>query len=650
MFDDFHFIRPLWLLALVLLPVVCVLLYRHKKNARQWSSLIDKQLLSHLIQTDTQRISPLALVLLGLLGLIAVLSLAGPSWQKLPQPQFVSQQPLVLLVDLSPSMNVQDIKPSRLVKMRFKLIDLLKAREQGLTALIVYAGDAHVLAPLSEDSETLISLIPTLSPQVMPVAGSNTEEGVALAVSLLKAQGYHQANIILLTDGMTAKAAKNVSELLKKSQYQLSILGVGTQEGAPIPLENRGFAKDLQGNIVLAKLDEPLLKKVAAQHSGVYQALSLTNRDIETLLAQEVDLDNQYRILENERSGADKWLDAGQWLMLLLLPLALLGFRKGWVLQLFGVSLLLLPFFNSSPVQAFEWQDLWKTDNQQGVIAMQQKDYLQAAKKFDDDTWKGVAHYKAGDFSQSAKSFATQKNADGYYNQGNALAHLGKLHEAVSSFDKALLLAPQMADAKANRKIVQALLEQQKKQQQQQGSKGDSSQNSDKDQGEQEGGDQSAEKSSDDSDSSSDQEQKNTEKQSGGESGENKESTGEQQSSGNDSSSAQLEDGAANQAENEQLKQLKDERQRTEQQALEKHANQDKQKAQEDAAGSLSEVVGDSDSAAQKTREQQQLENWLGQLPEDASRLVRNKFNYEYQKKRQAYIDGQWQPPKEQRW
>ena len=180
------------------------------------------------------------------------------------------------------------------------------------------------------------------------------------------------------------------------------------------------------------------------------------------LLGQEGDVSDQYRALEESNSQADKWSDAGQWVLLLLIPLALLGFRRGWVLQLVGVSFLITPLFAPSQAHAFEWQDLWETQNQQAAMAYEQEDYKQAANKFNNQSWKGAAQFKAGDFSDSAESFSAQENADGYYNQGNALAHLGKLEEAISAFDKALLLEPNMADAKANKKVVEDLLAQQK--------------------------------------------------------------------------------------------------------------------------------------------------------------------------------------------
>ena len=647
MLDEFHFIRPLWLWGLVLIPLLCLLLWRTKQGLRQWQNFVERDLLSYLIQGRTQRMSAQPLIWLGLGWLIAIVAMAGPSWQKLAQPQYVNQQPLVLLVDLSPSMAVTDIKPSRLVKMRFKLIDLLKSRQEGLTALVVYAGDAHVLAPLSEDRETLISLIPTLSPDIMPVQGSNTEEAIALAISLLQAQGYTDANIILFTDGLTQQAAFNVMTLLKQTKITLSVLGVGTKTGAPIPLSNQHFAKDKSGNIVLARLDVEPLKKIAAVNSGVYQNMSLDNTDIDRLLAVVGRKSANYQKMTDESLQTDQWEDAGQWLLWLLLPLTLLSFRRGQLLQFGAVSLLLMSFFNPRVAMAFEWQNLWESNNQQGAKALQAQQYSKAAAKFDDGQWRGVAQYKEQNYLEAAASFELQQSADGYYNQGNALAHLGNLAQAIEAYNKALLIEPSMKDAESNKVLVEKLLAAQQKQaadNRQQGSSADDQNNpesSEKNSAEQDnsGGQEPSadgEPSADEEPSADGKPTADAKPSADGEPSADKQRSTDNQSPAGDSSSG-------NTAE-ETLTILKEEQQLKQQQAIKDLS------AQEQQRGGEQEAVEGNTIQSSQALQAQQLENWLGQLPEDASRLVRNKFNYEYQKKRQAYLNGQWQPPKEQRW
>src|SRR5690606_11113883 len=126
--------------------------------------------------------------LYGLLGLwaVAITALAGPVWQKIPQPVERNTDALVICWDLSPSMLAEDVKPSRLVRSRLKLIDLLKTRRDGQVALIAYSGEAYTVTPLTDDRQTLINLLPALSPTTLPTVGSNPEMALNMAVQLLK--------------------------------------------------------------------------------------------------------------------------------------------------------------------------------------------------------------------------------------------------------------------------------------------------------------------------------------------------------------------------------------------------------------------------------------------------------------------------------
>ena len=205
-----------------------------------------------------------------------------------------------------------------------------------MTALVVYAGDSHVLAPLSDDRQTLLALLPGLSPQIMPIPGSHTEEAVALALDLFKQDNRRQGSIVLMTDGVTAQAARGVNELFVSlpvgTDVSLSVMGIGTAEGAPIPL-TEGFAKDAAGKIVVARLDAQRLGKLAADNGGIYTAMQLDNSDTDALINAAVGLlPGNVSDREDEPSQAaeqtfDQWQEAGSWLVLLLLPIAALAFR-----------------------------------------------------------------------------------------------------------------------------------------------------------------------------------------------------------------------------------------------------------------------------------------------------------------------------------
>ncbi len=180
-FSQFHLLRPLWLLALLPALALLLALWRQRQQARQWQQLVAPELLPHLLDANTSRTPARYLLALALVWLLAVIALAGPSWEKRPVAIEKNQQALVIILDLSPSMLSEDIKPSRLTRARLKIIDILQRRQDGYTGLVAYAGDAHAVTPLSDDSKTIINLLPDLSPQIMPLSGSNTEAAVNAA-------------------------------------------------------------------------------------------------------------------------------------------------------------------------------------------------------------------------------------------------------------------------------------------------------------------------------------------------------------------------------------------------------------------------------------------------------------------------------------
>jgi Ca-activated chloride channel family protein len=140
--SDFHFIRPLWLLALPAAILVGFLLYRHLSLASSWKSAIDPDLAQALLVQPKQRPTMNPIPLLVLTWIISTLALAGPTWQKVPQPILEREDALVIILDLTWSMYSSDVAPNRLTNAKRKITDLLKGRDEGVTALVVFAGDA----------------------------------------------------------------------------------------------------------------------------------------------------------------------------------------------------------------------------------------------------------------------------------------------------------------------------------------------------------------------------------------------------------------------------------------------------------------------------------------------------------------------------
>ena len=199
--NELHFLRPAWLLALLPLGWLAWQSWHQKLASPGWRAVCDAHLLPHLLVGEARQARRWPAGLIGAAGLLAVIALAGPTWKQLPQPVFRSQNAMVIVLDLSRSMNATDVKPSRLIRARLKLRDLLARHREGQTALVVYAGDAFTVSPVTDDTATIDALVPVLRTSLMPAPGSNTESALRRARDLLAQAGAVRGEIILITDG-----------------------------------------------------------------------------------------------------------------------------------------------------------------------------------------------------------------------------------------------------------------------------------------------------------------------------------------------------------------------------------------------------------------------------------------------------------------
>ena len=606
---DFHFLRPLWFLGLIPAVLVLALFQWRKRSAGNWAQIINPALLPFLMQGETgkKRHSTAWLITgLALVWLLSCISLAGPTWQQLPQPVHKEDSALIVVFDLSPSMLAEDIKPSRLVRARYKLIDILKKRREGFTALVVYGGEAHTVSPLTEDSNTIISLVPILHPTLLPEYGSNTEEAIEIALELAINGGYEQADILLITDGVARSAFGTIQSMVSQAgKFRLSILGVGTDQGAPIPLGDGGFVKDSRGAILIPKLGASSLQALSSAQGGNYQTITAGDSDIEQMLAVTEQLFPD-ATRELDRSF-DLWDDQGYWLAILLLPALLLSFRKGAVVTLVFAPLL----FSSHPVEALDWKDLWQTPDQQGAQALEDGDLEAAQSLFNDSQWRGSAAYKAGNYDQAIDDYLGAETADAHYNRGNSLAKSGDLEGAIEAYNQALKQLPEMEDAAANRDLVEKLKEQQEESSEQQ--------------------DQDQEKKDQDKKDQQDQDQNQQQED------------GDPQPS--DSSDEQQEQDQQDQ-QPEETEQEKEEREQAEQEAKEKEAQERKEKEQQQEA---QQKEAQAEPTEEEKQAQQEIEQMLRRVPDDPGGLLRAKFRY--QSRQRALEPKRPKPPNdEERW
>jgi Ca-activated chloride channel family protein len=459
MLTDFHFLRPWWLLASLPAATLLYFLIKHKFQRGDWGHVCDTELLPFILQDTPVKTRPGSWFAAGLVVLLCILALAGPTWQRLPSPAFRNDSALVIALDLSKSMNAADIKPSRISRARYKISDILKQRKDGQTALLVYSGDAFIVTPLTTDTATINSQLEALTTDIMPSPGSNTGVAMQKAVDLLKQAGLAQGHILLVTDGTDTDSLVRAPRVL--GDYQLSVLALGSPEGAPIPVPGGGFLKDAQGNIVVAKLDVSELAELAAVGRGIFQQVTANDSDVDQLSS-----------LFNKPSGNEpggptdihlqQWDEKGPWLLLLVIPWAALRFRKG-LLAIVLACLLPMP----QDALALDWHSLWQTPDQRAQQAFQQQQYDQAAEQFNHPNWRAAAQYKAGKYQQAAETLKDARTAEEFYNRGNALAQAGQLQDAITAYEQTLKLEPAHADAKYNKEQVEKQLKKDSQQQDQ---------------------------------------------------------------------------------------------------------------------------------------------------------------------------------------
>jgi Ca-activated chloride channel family protein len=668
---EFHFLRPEWFLALIPVIVILALLRFEKKSQGDWQQIIPKHLLKHLLHEKQGSSSNAAFSLLSAIWLLSIIALAGPTWERVSQPVYEKIEARVYVLDLSYSMYSGDLKPNRIVRARLKLIDLLNAKREGLSALVVFSGDAYVVTPLTNDVNTIVSLIPALEPKIMPNVGSNAKEGVLKALELLANTKVENGKVILLSDEVLLNDRQNINAMMESSPYKLSILGIGTSNGAPIKLPNGQFLKDKSGAIVIPKLNEAELKNLANDNKGRYVTLRQDNKDVR-YIHQENNIEASNESRESQQNF-DLWLEAGQWLMFPILLLAAFSFRKGWLLAFF-----ICFNFIASPENAYAaetavqqenknqqnvteasrfekitdtWQSLWKTGDQRGIASMKAQDFSNAAKQFNNKDWKASAHYYNGQFAQAAELFnpdnqaSKVKQSDTWYNRGNALARAGDLNGAIKAYDKSLGLNPENEDAEFNKKLVEDLKnnvsENQQNEQQEK-------QEKNKDQQKTQDSEQTSDDSSQDNNSQQqDSEQHDSQKQDSQKQGsqdksseqkdsnqsQNQEQPSDSQSDNQSSEKeGQSEQGNSENSENKNQENNTSESDSPEASEEEKQSPEtQEQSAQQSGNENVSEnEQGNKQTLSPLDREKQQaLEQWLRQVPDDPSGLMRRKFEIE---------------------
>lgn len=596
--SQFHFLRPLWFLAFIPLLLLSALIIKHRLFSRRWQSIIAPELLPHLLVGKQAAPSPLAAVIFFVTGSLIIISLAGPVWEKRPQPVFKEKSALVIALDLSRSMDANDIKPSRLNRARYKIADILNRRTEGQTALIAYAADAFIVTPLTDDTLTINSLLSSLTTDLMPAQGTRTDKAIEKAASLLKNAAIKQGDILLVTDSIESAANDKFKQIAK--QHRISILAIATTEGAPIPMPNGGFVKDNRGAIVLPKLNITNLNKFSQLGHGRLSIISSNDDDIINITSLlsvnrfQAKADKETRLTDSLTT--DSWYEQGPWLLLLIIPFVAFSFRRGLIFIIPLIFLIQHPQTAEANNGSGLWDKLWNNSNQRAMKIYKQKPAT-AAELFNDKQWKAAALYKSEQYQKSIDTLKKFHTADAHYNKGNAYAKLGQTEQAIKEYSMALKLDPEHKDARYNKKLLEEKKSRDKQKDSKQSKNGKSSEQDDKKQSAKENNKANNDKADNNTDSGV---------------------------SNNDSKNKKPTDTTTankkpDQSENNGLK------------SPQQEAN--KNRSDKPKSGKLSHKDAQSKQAT---------EQWLRRIPDDPGGLLRNKFLYQYKRQQHTNEDNAW--------
>ena len=453
--QHFHLMRPGWVLLAIPAIFLTVFILRRQDAKDMFGGIIAPHLLEHLrLERGHSRWFNPATVS-AVLALMWMMIILGPSWRQQPSPLSQDESALVIMLDVSSSMDQTDVQPSRLQRAKQKASDLLALRPDKKSALVAFAGTAHTVLTLTADQDILNQYLASLETGMMPRSGKSPEKGLPLVEEILR-DTTAAATIVLIGDGLGSDTASAFEDYFEQRSHQLLVLGVGT-------------ASDEDG---LVPLERQAMKGLADSAGGHYLDATINDSDVRAL---ERRIESHYVVIDDD---ALPWLDSGYPLVLVCLPLWLLWFRKGWTI---AWSSLLLPMMISgapaphsadtagnekakTQVHAGEglvqwFTGLWLTPDQQGRLLLQAGDYRAAARHFQDPLWKGIAYYYNEDFMQAAEYFSRSDSDAALFNQANARAHARDFLRAVNRYEQLLDRSPDYPGARENRDKVQALID-----------------------------------------------------------------------------------------------------------------------------------------------------------------------------------------------
>ncbi|WP_425090228.1 VWA domain-containing protein [Tropicimonas sp. S265A] len=421
-FEAFHFLRPIWL---GLVPVVVVLWWRVRRT-RATREALPAAIAPHLRNALTvgrmtrRKAQPIDGVAIALICL--AIAAAGPTWSRDPDPFAAQAAPVVVVLKVAPSMEADDIAPSRLERGKQKIRDLLELRAGARTALVAYSGSAHIALPMTEDAAIMQPYLAGLSPEVMPAEGNAAGQALALAETLLATEPA-PGGILFVTDGVDPAD----SAALSSASQSLAVLAM-----LPEGMADRGLDA-LSVPVVPATPDARDVREIDALLNTAFQRAMLND-------------------------ASQPWNDRAHWLAWPAGLLVLLWFRRGWTMRWAAVLALAWGLATPHTARADGLADWFFTPDQQGQRAFEDRDFARAADLFTDPLRRGYAQYRAGQYEAAVEVLDRVDTAQAAMIQGLAHIKSRSYRDGVRAFETALERDPDYPGAAENLATAQRIV------------------------------------------------------------------------------------------------------------------------------------------------------------------------------------------------
>lgn len=424
--QDFHFLRPYLLIGLIFSGILLRILWKDERIQSSWAKVCDENLLNYLLIKGENKQRRIPYILAVIISFVLTLAAAGPSWEKKDNPALSADNPMMIMLNLSSDMWIKDVSPSRIVRAKYIIKDLLDDLQTTETGFLVYTREPFMITPMTEDTKLVANLLPNVDSSIMPENGDRLDRAIEMAVKRLHEAGYEKGNLVILT------------------------ADVGERFDAALDSARQAGTEGFDVNIIkVSDSENDKLRMIAEKGKGLYLNY---NEKLSPLTTKINDL--MHKALKQSRNMQSVWEDGGYSLLWLPAILLLYYFRKGVLAILF-----LLILTNSAQA------GLFLNNNQEGLKYFENGEYAKATDKFEDKQWKGAAAYKSGDYETALAAFSVSDDITALYNQGNALAKAGKIDEAIKKYEQVLEADANFEDARFN---LEYLKKQQQNQQQQQ--------------------------------------------------------------------------------------------------------------------------------------------------------------------------------------